>query len=98
MLVVTLSFAVTIASEAWAQTRETITFRDQAQSLHLYGTRGAIPVIVSSGDGGWVHLGPHVAEALAAKGFFVVGFNVKAYLESAISSKGTLRLEDVPSD
>jgi type IV secretory pathway VirJ component len=28
---------------------------------------------VSSGDGGWIHLAPHVAEVLAAKGFFVVG-------------------------
>ena len=45
--------------------------------------RGAgAPVIVSSGDGGWIHLGPHVAEILAARGYFVVGFDVKAYLES----------------
>jgi alpha-beta hydrolase superfamily lysophospholipase len=98
LLIVTLSCIVTIASEAWAQTRETITFRGQAQSLRLYGTRGAVPVIVSSGDGGWVHLGPHVAEVLAAKGFFVVGFDVKAYLEGATSARGTLRPEDVPGD
>ena len=36
----------------------------------VYGTRGGAPVIVSSGDGGWVHLAPHVAEVLAAKGYF----------------------------
>ena len=47
----------------------------------------APPVIVSSGDGGWIHLGPHVAEVLAAKGFFVVGFDVKAYLESFTSGQ-----------
>jgi len=55
-------------------------------------------VVVSSGDGGWIHLGPHVAEVLAASGFFVVGFDVKAYLESFTSGKVTLRPEDEPGD
>ena len=53
---------------------------------------------MSSGDGGWVHLAPHVAEVLAAKGYFVVGFDVKAYLESFTSGDTTLRAEDEPSD
>jgi fermentation-respiration switch protein FrsA (DUF1100 family) len=55
-------------------------------------------VVVSSGDGGWVHLGPHVAEVLAAKGFFVVGFDVRAYLDSFTSGSVTLRPEDEPGD
>jgi dienelactone hydrolase len=84
--------------ETSAQTRETVTVRGQTQSLRLYGTRGGIPVVVSSGDGGWVHLGPHVAEVLAANGFFVVGLDVKAYLERFTSGKATLRPEDEPSD
>jgi alpha-beta hydrolase superfamily lysophospholipase len=54
--------------------------------------------VVSSGDGGWMHLGPHVAEVLASAGFFVVGFDVKAYLESFTSGKVTLRPEDEPHD
>jgi virulence protein VirJ len=94
---VTVSCAV-ITHDARAQTRETVIIRGQAQSLHLYGTRGGIPVIVSSGDGGWIHLGPHVAEVLAAKGFFVVGFDVKAYLTHFTSGNSTLREEDEPSD
>ena len=77
---------------------DTIAIRGHAQSLHLYGTRGAPPVIVSSGDGGWIHLGPHVAEVLAGKGFFVVGFDAKAYLEGFTSGKSTLRLDDEPGD
>ncbi len=81
-----------------AQTTQTVEMRGQAQSLRLYGTRGGMPVIVSSGDGGWIHLGPHVAEMLAANGFFVVGFDVKAYLESFTSSRTTLRSEDEPRD
>jgi pimeloyl-ACP methyl ester carboxylesterase len=66
--------------------------------LHVYGSRGGTPVIVSSGDGGWIHLGPHVAEMLAATGFFVVGFDARAYLESFTSGTATLRIEDEPGD
>jgi type IV secretory pathway VirJ component len=83
---------------AFAATSDTITIRGHAQTLHLYGTRGAPPVIVSSGDGGWMHLGPHVAELLAAKGFFVVGFDAKAYLSSFTSGKTTLRPDEEPGD
>ena len=79
-------------------TRQTITIRGHNQVLHIYGARGGIPVIVSSGDGGWIHLGPHVAEVLAARGFFVVGFDAKAYLESFTNGSATLRIEDEPSD
>jgi len=83
---------------AQSQTTETITIRGHAQSLRLYGARGGPPVIVSSGDGGWIHLGPHIADVLASRGFFVVGFDVKAYLESFTSGKVTLRPEDEPGD
>jgi pimeloyl-ACP methyl ester carboxylesterase len=83
---------------ASAQTTEVIALRGHPQSLRLYGRRGRPPVIVSSGDGGWMHLGPHVAEVLAAKGFFVVGFDVKAYLESFTSSRTTLLPADEPRD
>jgi uncharacterized protein len=55
-------------------------------------------VIVSSGDGGWIHLAPHVAEVLAQRGFFVVGFDVKRYLGDFTDGHGTLRAEDVPGD
>jgi len=98
VLLVAASCTATMTSDAWSQTRQTVTIRGRAQSLHVYGTRGGIPVIVSSGDGGWVHLGPHVADVLAAKGFFVVGFDVKAYLEGFTSGTTTLRPEDEPAD
>lgn len=86
------------ASPAAAATTATILLRGRPQTLHLYGVRGGPPVIVSSGDGGWLHLGPYVAELLEAKGFFVVGFDVKAYLASFTSGSQTLRREDEPSD
>ena len=57
-----------------------------------------VPIIVSSGDGGWIHLGPLVAEFLAAHGFFVVGFDTKAYLENFTSNSTVLRTQDEPGD
>jgi fermentation-respiration switch protein FrsA (DUF1100 family) len=81
-----------------AQTTDTIVVRGKPQQLRLYGQRGGPPVIVSSGDGGWIHLGPHVAEVLARNGFFVVGVDARAYLESFTAGAATLRPEDEPRD
>src|SRR5262245_23353173 len=73
------------------ETSDQIVLRGRPQRLHLYGTRGsADAVVVSSGDGGWIHLAPHVAEVLSARGFFVVGFDVRSYLESFTSAETTL--------
>ncbi|MEZ5420397.1 MAG: AcvB/VirJ family lysyl-phosphatidylglycerol hydrolase [Vicinamibacterales bacterium] len=98
MRTVMLVTLLSAASTAAAQTTATLSLRGQPQTLHLYGRRGGPPVVVSSGDGGWIHLGPHVAEALAARGYFVVGFDVKAYLESFTHGSATLRPEDEPGD
>ncbi|MGE0815399.1 MAG: alpha/beta hydrolase family protein [Vicinamibacterales bacterium] len=76
----------------------TVVLRGHPQTVRLYGPKGERPVVVSSGDGGWIHLGPHVAEVLAARGCFVVGFDVKAYLASFTDAKGALRPEDEPGD
>jgi fermentation-respiration switch protein FrsA (DUF1100 family) len=86
------------AVPAAAQSTGALSIRGHPQSLRIYGARGGQPVIVSSGDGGWIHLGPHVAELLAAKGYFVVGFDAKAYLESFTSGRVTVRAEDEPGD
>jgi alpha-beta hydrolase superfamily lysophospholipase len=83
---------------AIAQTADHISIRGHEQTLHLYGKRGGPVVVVSSGDGGWIHLGPQAAEMLAARGYFVVGFDTRAYLASFTSSGGTLRPADEPAD
>ena len=77
---------------------EAFSIRGVEQTLHLSGTRGGKPVIVTSGDGGWVHLGPDVAGFLASEGYFVVGFDAKAYLSSFTSKSGPLQVEEVPRD
>ena len=99
LVVVVLALAV-LARVAGADTgvRDTVVLRGHAQSLHLYGSRGGQPVLLSSGDGGWMHLAPRVAAILAAQGCFVVGFDTRAYLESFTSGSATLRPEDEPLD
>jgi type IV secretory pathway VirJ component len=90
---------VVLARCAFASTTDIVTLRGRPQVVHLYGTRNSSPpVIVSSGDGGWIHLGPHVAQILAARGYFVIGFNAKAYLESFTTKTSTLEPVDVPAD
>jgi dienelactone hydrolase len=95
-----LGYVVSPSAQArpGVETRQTISVRGHDQVLHLYGQRGGTPVIVSSGDGGWIHLGPHVAEVLSANGFFVVGFDAKAYLESFTTGSATVQVEDEPGD
>src|SRR5262245_8143564 len=81
------------------QRSQPLSIRGHPQTLRTYGTRGrGDPVIISSGDGGWVHLAPHVAEVLSSKGFFVVGFDSREYLESMTSGKTGVRVEDEPGD
>jgi hypothetical protein len=79
-------------------TTETFTIRGHKETLHVYGSRTGDPVILSSGDGGWIHLAPHVAELLAQFGYRVIGFDSRAYLSSFTSSAGTLEPDDVIGD
>lgn len=88
----------TVTPAGGQESTATISIRGKSQTLHIYGTRGAQPVVVSSGDGGWIHLAPHVAEVLSRRGFFVVGFDSKAYLSSFTTKDGALTEADVPGD
>lgn len=85
------------ASPAVPET-QTLLLRGQAQALHVYGTRGGPAVVVASGDGGWIHLGPFVAEFLAGQGYFVVGLDSRAYLASFTRGDAALRATDVAAD
>ena len=96
--VVAIVSALAVAASASAQTLEAFVIRGHAQPLHLYGRPGAPPIILSSGDGGWLHLAPHLAESLSSAGYFVIGFDAKAYLSAFTSGVTTLRAADVPGD
>ena len=80
------------------QTRQTLSIRGHVQTVRIYGPRTGVPVVLSSGDGGWFHLAPQVASLLASRGCFVVGFDVRAYLEAFTRGAATLRPQDVPRD
>ncbi len=88
--------ALMISSSAGAQ--DTIDIRGKRQELHLYGSRGGQPIVLSSGDLGWAGLVVHVAEFLSSRGCFVAGFNSKAYLSGFTTKTGTLIPADVPAD
>jgi alpha-beta hydrolase superfamily lysophospholipase len=93
-----LPIAVTLMLLSATETQPTITMRGKSQTVRVSGSPGGTPVIVSSGDGGWIHLAPHIAETLAAHGFFVIGFDARAYLSSFTERSSTLRVEDVAGD
>jgi type IV secretory pathway VirJ component len=78
--------------------KDTLALRGKPQALHLYGVRGNPAAIVASGDGGWMHVGPAVAKFLAARGYFVVGFDSKDYLTAFTDGNSSLKQEDVPGD
>jgi fermentation-respiration switch protein FrsA (DUF1100 family) len=97
---IALLFSLSVMASAAAQERTThIAIRGHQLAVRLYGTPGhGAPVVVSSGDGGWVHLAPHVAEFLAGKGFYVVGLDAKEYLETFTSGTTGVRVQDEPGD
>jgi pimeloyl-ACP methyl ester carboxylesterase len=74
------------------------TIRGKTQDIHIYGTSGNPPIIVSSGDGGWFGFSVSVANFLAEQGYFVIGFNSKRYLESFTTKESTLKIADVSRD
>jgi pimeloyl-ACP methyl ester carboxylesterase len=87
-----------VASAAASDPTSTVVLRGKSQTLHLYGSPSGPPIIVTSGDGGWVHLGPDVARYLASEGYSVFGFDAKAYLTSFTEGEKTLAPGDVPGD
>jgi type IV secretory pathway VirJ component len=77
---------------------EIVIMHGHPQRVHHYGSPAGRPVIVASGDGGWIHLAPHLAEQLAAHGWFVTGFDAKAYLASGTTGGHELSVRDVQRD
>ena len=87
--------AATILPFGSQGTMRTVSLNGHDQRLHLYGRFSAPPVILTSGDGGWLHLAPHLADALAARGYFVIGFDAKAYLNGGNPSGEALSPADI---
>jgi alpha-beta hydrolase superfamily lysophospholipase len=89
---------IAASGDVSAETTATLSLRGQELTLHLSGPPAGDPVIVASGDGGWIHLGPATAAILARAGCFVVGIDSKQYLSAFTSGKVTLTEQDVQMD
>jgi hypothetical protein len=97
--VLTALLAATLAcGQGFPEATTKVDFRGKKQELHIYGTAGRPPIILSSGDLGWAGLVVHVAEFLAGQGYFVAGLNSKAYLSSFTTKSAALDPNDVPKD
>jgi dienelactone hydrolase len=83
---------------ALAEKTASLTIRGKRQELHVYGTPGRPPVLLSSGDLGWAGLVVHVAEFLGNSGYYVVGLNSRAYLGNFTTKTSALDPQDVPRD
>lgn len=93
-----LAAVLTAAVASAEPSIEAFTLRGKTLDLYLYGDRGAPPILLVSGDGGWLHLAPETAPILAAGGYFVVGLSAKAYLSAFTEGSATLSPADVPRD
>jgi alpha-beta hydrolase superfamily lysophospholipase len=95
----TLAAALLAVAVAGAEpTTARFAVRGKVLDLYLYGNRGGPPVVLVSGDGGWIHLAPQAAPILAAHGYFVVGVSAKQYLSAFTTGQATLGPTDVPRD
>ena len=93
----TLTYAVSALAVMQPATAP-LAVRGKTLDLKLYGARGGPPVVLASGDGGWIHLATRCAPILAAKGYFVVGLDTRQYLAAFTDRDATLAPADVQRD
>ncbi len=68
-------------------------------TLRVQGSPGApCAALLSSGDGGYVHLAPEVAALLVERGCYVLGLDSRAYLSSFTARGGPLHPDEVRRD
>jgi pimeloyl-ACP methyl ester carboxylesterase len=79
-------------------TLRTVTLGGHEEKLHLYGQETGRPVLVASGDGGWIHLAPHIADVLASRGYFVIGLDSRSYLSAGGGGKECLTPREIARD
>jgi fermentation-respiration switch protein FrsA (DUF1100 family) len=96
-VVLALALSAALAAQGGPVT-DTLTVRGKTLTLHLYGPSTGKPVVLSSGDGGWIHLAPHAAEVLARAGYYVVGVDSREYLAAFTSGRQTVSQADEPGD
>lgn len=94
-LVVTVLMAE-VAAASGGSSR--IVLHGRGYPLRRFGPVSSHVAVLSSGDGGWIHLAPHVAEVLAARGWTVLGFDSRDYLSRGNDTAGVLTPGDIARD
>ena len=97
LLIATLTLA-TILPFGSTESVRTVSLGGHEQKLHMYGPATGTPVILASGDGGWMHLAPHLAVLLAGRGYFVIGLDSRSYLSSETGGNQALTTHGIASD
>jgi hypothetical protein len=95
LMVAALTLASTLQLASTDAIR-TVSLGGHEEKLRISGPETGQPVILASGDGGWIHLAPHLAAALAAHGYFVIGLDSRGYLSNG--SRQGLTPADVARD
>jgi len=88
------------STDARAAEKVDVSVRGKTLTLTIYTppsqSRGTI--VMGSGDVGWVGLAVSMAEELSARGYTVVGINVRQYLSAFTSGSNHLQPADIPGD
>jgi fermentation-respiration switch protein FrsA (DUF1100 family) len=99
-LVCALIGATTWSTVVCAAEQVDVTIRGKTLTLAIdqpaAPSRGTI--VMGSGDVGWVGLAVSMADDLSARGYTVVGINVRQYLSAFTSGKSHLQVSDVAGD
>ncbi len=95
-----LFFFVLTCSDAVAAQRLDFPVRGKTLALTIYRPASAPrgTVVMGSGDVGWVGLGASIADDLCARGYIVVGVNIRQYLSVFTEGKRHLTVQEIPED
>jgi type IV secretory pathway VirJ component len=92
--------AVCWSTVARAAEKVDVSVRGKTLTLTIYTPRSQSrgTIVMGSGDVGWVGLAASMAEEFSARGYAVVGINVRQYLSAFTSGSSHLRPTDIPGD
>jgi hypothetical protein len=89
-----VGIVVTVASGGSSH----VVLHGREYALRRFGPLSTHVAIVSSGDGGWIHLAPHIAGLLAESGWTVLGFDSRDYLVHGNDAGGALTPTEIARD
>jgi pimeloyl-ACP methyl ester carboxylesterase len=100
LIIVLCLAAVPAFSQPLVAGRNTVDLRGQTQEIYYYPAKGdrLATALFLPGDGGWRGFAVDMAQALAASGIDIYGWDVKQYLSGFASSRTSLSERDIQAD